>query len=195
MMSSPDDNFFIIRPRYQSVFGVGGNWTPDLLYITVFITVYQTYNTCRLAAQNCTSFFQLLDQNHYFHGKDNYFPNAIGGYTEQTQPSSVCVCFLIWVNGYGTLRINDSWHFGMPRNPTKPNYYNQIKSWKWGSVMQPLWSSMAMVRTPLLTSPSSLYIAVKLWSPFKKNTTTKKPSLIGTNTYSQNPIITKISKH
>ena len=32
MTSTPDDSSFIIRPRHQSVFGVGGDQTPDLLF-------------------------------------------------------------------------------------------------------------------------------------------------------------------
>ena len=32
MASTPDDSSFITRPRHQSVFGVGKDWTLDLLY-------------------------------------------------------------------------------------------------------------------------------------------------------------------
>ena len=32
MASAPNDSSFITRPRHQSVFGVGRNWTLDLLY-------------------------------------------------------------------------------------------------------------------------------------------------------------------
>ena len=36
MTSALDNNFFIIKPRHQLAFGIGGNWTSIYIYIYIY---------------------------------------------------------------------------------------------------------------------------------------------------------------